>query len=136
MIHHKLTYNRFIKSTLTRKSHNKSSIKVIVANCKAWSTYHCILDHIAYLLIFTYLILIGSKATTSSRSATSQLKLWVDRVSLNLLVILSYIYFQLFYTIFHFHCELAGFLNFKGMIILRICTLIFKSPWMILRNFW
>ena len=59
----------------------------------------------------------------------------MDRVSLNLLVILSYIYFKLFYTICHFHFELSRFLNFKGMIIFCICTLIFKSLWMILGNF-
>ena len=58
-------------SVLARKVLNKSSINVVVVNRKTWSAYHCILDHVISLLIFTSLNLIGSNTTTASRPAIS-----------------------------------------------------------------
>ena len=56
-------------SALARKLHNKSAINVVVANRKAWSAYHCMLDHIVSLLILTCLNLISSDTKIVNRPA-------------------------------------------------------------------
>ena len=71
MIFHKLVRIKVETMILARNSHKKSSINVVVANRKAWSTYHYMLDHIVSLLIFTSLNLIGLDAATASQPSSS-----------------------------------------------------------------